>query len=326
MTFGISRISRRLTALGLAACATFGAQAQEFPTREVRVIVPLAPGGGTDTITRQITEPMGKRLGKPVVVENRGGAGTVIGMDAAAVAIPDGQTLVVNGDTVAIFEYIFANLRFDVFKDFVPVSYFASAPIVLAAHPDFPANNVTELIALAKASPGTVPYATPGVGTPHDLAGLLLMQRAGVDFNAITYKGNGQALVDLMAGHVSLGMFTISNVLPHIESGRLKVLAVVGDKRTPVAPDFPSMAESGLPGVDVSARYVVLAPAGTPRPALERLNTTIREIAQAPETAKHFLTMGYEPMVTDLDEAAALLRAERERWGPVLQAAQIKPQ
>src|SRR5690606_15660438 len=130
--------------------------------------------------------------------------------NTVAAATPDGQTLVVNGDTVAIFEYIFADLKFNVFKDFVPVAYFASAPIVLAAHPSFPANNVRELIELAMASPGTIPYATPGVGTPHDLAGLLLMQRAGVEFNAITYKGNGQALVDLMAGHVSIGMFTIS--------------------------------------------------------------------------------------------------------------------
>ena len=232
----------------------------------------------------------------------------------------------VNGDTVAIFEFIFANLKFDVFRDFVPVAYFASAPIVLAAHPSFPASNMKELIALAKKSPGQVAYATPGVGTPHDLAGLLLMQKAGVKFNEISYKGNGPALADLLAGHVSIGMFTISNVLPHIQTGKLKVLAVVGDRRTPVAPDFPSMGESGLPGVDVSSRYVILAPAATPRAALMKLNGAIRDIAKSPETAQHFLSLGYEPMVTSLEEAATMLRNERERWRPILAAAHIKPQ
>lgn len=315
-----------LAAAVLAAGSAALAAAQEFPTREVKIVVPLAPGGGTDTITRQITEKLGRQLGKPVIIENRGGAGTTIGMAAAAAAQPDGQTLVVNGDTVAIFEYIFANLKFDVFKDLVPVAYFASAPIVLAATPSFPANNITELIALAKKSPGQVAYATPGVGTPHDLAGLLLMQRAGIKFNDIAYKGNGPALADLLAGHVSIGMFTISNVMPYVQSGKLKVLAVVGDKRTTIAPDLPSMADGGLKGVDVSSRYVILAPSATPRPALARLNSAIRDITRTPETAKAFQALGYEPMVTTLEESAALLKGERERWRPVLAAAQVKPQ
>jgi tripartite-type tricarboxylate transporter receptor subunit TctC len=320
---------RALLALSAALGALLAAgplAAQDFPTREVKIIVPLAPGGGTDTITRQITEKLGRQLGKPVIIENKGGAGTTIGMAAATQAQADGQTLVVNGDTVAIFEYIFANLKFDVFKDLVPVAYFASAPIVLAAHPAFPANNMKELVALAKKSPGSVPYATPGVGTPHDLAGLLLMQKAGIKFNEVSYKGNGPALADLMAGHVSIGMFTISNVLPHVQSGKLKVLAVVGDKRTPVAPGLPSMGESGVPGVDVSSRYVILAPAATPRAALQRLNGAIRDVARAPDTAQSFLAMGYEPMVTNLDESAQLLRAERDRWKPILAAANVKPQ
>lgn len=315
----------RIAAASLCLAAPLS-QAQEFPAREVKIVVPLAPGGGTDTITRQITEKMSRQLSKPVIIENKGGAGTTIGMAFAAGSQPDGHTVVVNGDTVAIFEYIFSNLKFDVFKDFVPVGYFASAPIVLAAHPGFPANNVRELLALARKAPGTVAYATPGVGTPHDLAGLLLMHKGGVKFNEISYKGNGPALADLMAGHVSIGMFTISNVLPHIQSGKLKVLAVVGDKRTPIAPDMPSMAESGMPGVDVSSRYIILAPSATPRPALTRLNAALREIAKSPETAQSFHNMGYEPMVTTLEESAALLKAERDKWRPILAAANIKPQ
>lgn len=306
--------------------AVFAASAQDFPSREVRIVVPLAPGGGTDTITRQLTDKLAKQLSKPVIIENKGGAGTTIGMAAAAAATADGHTVVVNGDTVAIFEYIFANLKFDVFKDFVPVAYFASAPIVLVANSSFPANNVRELIAMAKKAPGQVAYATPGVGTPHDLAGLLLMHKADVKFNEIAYKGNGPALTDLMAGHVSIGMFTISNVLPYIQSGKLKVLAVVGDKRTPIAPEIPSMAESGLAGVEVSSRYVMLAPSATPRAALTKLNAAIRDITARQETAESFHRLGYEPMVTSLEESAAMLRAERERWRPVLAAAKVKPQ
>jgi len=318
-------MKRFLLAAGISLAA-LGVAAQEFPTREIKLIVPLAPGGGTDTITRQITEKLGKQLGKPVIVENRGGAGTTIGMAAAASAAADGHTLVVNGDTVAIFDQIFANLKFDVFRDFVPVAYFASAPIVLAAHPSFPAHNVRELIAMAKKSPGQVAYATPGVGTPHDLAGLLLMQKAGVKFNEISYKGNGPALADLLAGHVQIGMFTAANVLPYLKSGKLKALAVVGDKRSAVAPDLPSMAEAGLAGVDVSSRYVILAPSATPKTALARLNNAVRELARQPDTADSFHRLGYEPMVAGLEESAALLKAERDRWRPILAAAQVKPQ
>lgn len=319
-------MNRRECMAAALSLVALGVRAQEFPSREVRIVVPLAPGGGTDTITRQITDKLARQLGRPVIVENKGGAGTTIGMAAAATAPADGHTVVVNGDTVAIFEQIFANLRFDVFKDFVPLAYFASAPIVLAAHPGFAAGNVRDLVALAKKTPGEVPYATPGVGTPHDLAGLLLMHKAGVRFNEIQYKGNGPALADLLAGHVSIGMFTISNVLPHIRSGKLKALAVVGDKRTPVAPELPSMAESGLAGVNVSSRYVILAPAATPRPTLQRWNSALRDIARQPETAESFLKLGYEPMVTTLEESAALLQAERDRWKPILLAANVKPQ
>ena len=302
------------------------AAADTYPARELKVIVPLSPGGGTDTITRQLTDRLAKEIGKPIIIENKGGAGTTIGMAAAAGAAPDGYTLVVNGDTAAIFEFIFANLRFDVHKDFVPVAYFASAPIVLAAHPSFPANSLKELLEMAKRAPGQINYATPGVGTPHDLAGLMLMQKGGVKFNAIAYKGNGPALSDLLAGHVQIGMFTISNVLPHLQAGKLKAIAVVGDKRTNIAPNLPSMAESGLAGVDVSSRYVMLAPAGTPAAAIARLNTAITRVVQSPETVEAFHKYGYEPMAISQQESASLLKAERERWRPVLKAANIKPE
>jgi tripartite-type tricarboxylate transporter receptor subunit TctC len=179
---------------------------------------------------------------------------------------------------------------------------------------------------LAKRSPGQIAYATPGVGTPHDLAGLLMMQKAGIKLNAITYKGNGPALADLLAGHVQIGMFTISNVLPYVQAGKLKALAVVGDQRTKLAPEIPSMRESGLAGVDVSSRYVMLAPAGTPPAAIAKLHAAIEETVKKPETVQTFNKLGYEPMSVSEQEAASMLKAERERWQPVLKAANIKPE
>lgn len=318
---------RRCLAVFAALMQIAGAAvADDFPKREIKVVVPLAPGGGTDTITRALTDRLKARIGQPIIIDNKGGAGTRIGMQAAATSAADGHTVVVNGDTVAIFEFIFANLKFDVHKDFVTVAYFASAPIVLAAHPTFQAGSVKELIEMARRNPGQVAYATPGVGTPHDLAGLLMMQKAGIKLNQVTYRGNGPALADLLAGHVQIGMFTISNVLPYLESGKLKILAVVGDQRTRIAPDIPSMAESGLAGVDVSARYVMLAPKGTPAAAIVKLHAKIVETVKEPDTVQTFNRLGYEPMSVSQAEAASMLKAERERWQPILKAANVKPE
>ena len=328
MNIGFARPATLPAALIAAIVATLAtvASAQDYPRREVRVIVPFPPGGGTDAITRVLTSKLGAQLGQPVIVDNRAGAGSTIGMGAVASSSPDGYTVVVNGDTVALFEYLFANLRFDVQKDFVPVAYYASAPIVLAAHPSFAANTMKELLALARKSPGTVSYATVGVGTPQDIAGLLLAQKAGVRFNDIAYKGGGPALTDVLAGHVNFGLFTISTILPHLQTGKLKALAVVGDRRTPLAPDLPSMGESGLPGVDVSARYVMLAPAGTPPEVLARLYSGIVETVRRPEVTEGFHKLGYEPLLADPKASASMLRAERERLGQVLKAANVKPQ
>ena len=201
------------------------APANDYPAREIKVVVPLAPGGGTDTITRQLTDRMAKQIGKPIIIENKGGAGTTIGMAAGRARAARTATRSSSTATPsAIFEYIFANLKFDVHKDFVPVAYFASAPIVLAAHPSLRREHRQGVAgAGAQQARARSTMRRPGVGTPHDLAGLLLMQKAGVKFNEIAYKGNGPALSDLLAGHVQIGMFTISNVLRHVQAGKLKV-------------------------------------------------------------------------------------------------------
>lgn len=300
--------------------------AQGYPTREVKIVVPFAPGGGTDGISRVLADKLSKQLGKPVIVENRGGAGSTIGMAAVAAAAPDGHTLVVNGDSAAILEFLFANLSFDLYRDFAPVAVFAAAPLILAAHPSFPANNMKEMIELAKKKPGDITYATPGVGTPQDLAGKLLAQKAQITVNEVTYRGGGPALMDVVAGHAQIGVFTATTVLPHIPTGRLKVLGVVGDHRTALAPELPSMAEAGLPGVDAHARYVMLAPAATPRVVIDRLYAAFAAVMKDPDTVAAFHRQGYEALISTPDETAAMLRAERDRWGPVLKAANVVPQ
>jgi tripartite-type tricarboxylate transporter receptor subunit TctC len=318
---------KTLLLLWIAALQFTGAAiAQDYPAREVKIIVPFAPGGGTDGIARVLGNKLNKQLGKPFIIENRGGAGSAIGMAAAAISAPDGYTVVVNGDNVAIMDYVLANLKFDVRKDFAPIAFFAAAPIILAAHPSFPANNMKELIDLAKKKPGEITFATPGLGTPQDLAGKLIMHKAGVKFNEITYRGGGPALSDVLAGHAQIGAFTASTIMQYIPAGRLKVLAVVGDHRTKLAPNLPSMGEAGLPGVDVSARYLMLAPAGTPPAIVTQLYSAIATVLKDPETIDAFQKQGYETYIKSPAETAAVVRADHERWGPILKAANVVPQ
>jgi tripartite-type tricarboxylate transporter receptor subunit TctC len=318
---------KRVFATLLASlCLSAPVAAQEYPAREVRLVVPFAPGGGTDGIARVLADRLQRQLGKPVIVENKAGAGSVIGMQAVATAAPDGYTVVVNGDNVAILDLLFANLKFDVRKDFIPVAFFAYAPIVIAAHPSFGPKNVKEMVDLARKSPGSINLATPGVGTPQDLAGKLIAHRANVTFNEIQYKGGGPALNDVVAGHAQVGAFTASTILQHISTGRLRALGVLGDKRTSLAPDVPTTAESGLPGVDISARYVLLAPAGTPPRVVARIHAAIAEAVKDPETIAAFRKQGYEPMLSGPEETAALLKADHDRWGPILKAANVVPQ
>jgi tripartite-type tricarboxylate transporter receptor subunit TctC len=319
-------MKRFLTALAATLCVVASAAAQDYPVREVRIVVPFAPGGGTDGITRVLGERLQRNLGKPVIIDNRAGAGSVIGMGVAAVAAPDGHTVVVNGDNVAILDLLFANLKFDVRKDFIPVAFFAYAPIVVAAHPSFPPNNVKEMVELARKKPGAINFATPGLGTPQDLAGKLIAHKAGVKLNEIQYKGGGPALNDVVAGHSQVGAFTVSTVLQHVAAGKLKVLGVLGDKRTSLAPDLPTTAESGVPGVDISARYVLLAPTGTPPRVVARIHAAIAEAVKDPETVAAFKKQGYEPMLTSPQETTDLLRSDHERWAPILKAANVVPQ
>lgn len=299
--------------------------ADPYPTRPVKLIIPFSVGGGTDTVSRVFADHLKNRLGQPVVVENKGGAGSAVGTEQVVRSEPDGYTLLVNADTVGIFPLIYANLKFDVRTDLTPISFFASAPIVLVAHPSVPAKDVAELVAIARKQPGAVSLATSGLGTPHDLAAILFSRAAKVELNEIAYKGNGPALADVVAGHVQIGMFTLSSVQSYATAGKLKLLAVTSSKRTPLAPEVPSMAEAGLPSVDMSSRYLLIAPAKTPKAVVSRLEEEVAEIARTPAFRDQLSKMGFETLSTTSKETETLLQRERERWAPIFGSAKLVP-
>jgi tripartite-type tricarboxylate transporter receptor subunit TctC len=309
-----------LAALFIAATAA----AQPYPSRPVKVVVPFPPGGGADTLARPISDRLRQRLGQPFIVENRSGAGSNIGTELVTRAAPDGYTLLLNTDGVAIYPHLYSNLSYDVFRDLTPVTFVAETPMVLGANPSVPAGNLKELVALAKKEPGKLNFANPGLGTPHHLAFELFTRQADIKIAHINYRGGGPALQDVLGGHVELGMFTLGAVLPQIKAGNLKAFAVVTARRSEVAPNIPTMTEAGLPGVQANLRFVLMAPAGTPKEAIAKLQTTIAEIVKEPEIREALNRQGFDPLGTTTQETTATLRQDYDRWGPILKAANIK--
>lgn len=310
-----------------AAVAAFSmapkASAESFPSKPIKMVVPFPPGGGADTLARPLTERMRQRLGQPVILENRSGAGSNIGTAEVARARPDGYTLLINTDGIAIYPHLYSKLTYDVFKDLTPVTFVANSPLLLGAHPALPAGNVNELVALAKKQAGKLNFANPGQGTPHHLAFELFARTAGIDVGQASYRGGGPALTDVLGGHVQLGMFTYGAVQSHVQSGSLKPIAVMTERRSEVAPNLPTVAES-LAGVHVNLRFVVMAPAGTPKDIVGRLQTTIGEIVKEAGFRTLLRQQGYEALVSTPEETAALMRSDYERWGPILKTANIK--
>ncbi|MET4578085.1 Bug family tripartite tricarboxylate transporter substrate binding protein [Ottowia thiooxydans] len=296
-----------------------------YPKRPVKLVIPFSVGGGTDTVSRVFADYLKNRLGQSVVVENKGGAGSAVGTEQVVRSDPDGYTLLVNADTVGIFPLIYPNLKFDVRNDLTPISFFASAPIVLVAHPSVAAKDIAELVALARSQPGVVTLATSGLGTPHDLAATLFSRAAKVQLNEIAYKGNGPALADVVAGHVQIGMFTLSSVQAYAAAGRLKLLAITSKERTSLAPEVPSMAEAGLPSVDMSSRYLLMVPAKTPKAIVSRLEEEVAEIARTPAFRDQLTKMGFEALSTTSKSTDMLLQRERERWTPIFGNAKLAP-
>ena len=310
----------------LLAGVTMIALAQSYPNRPIKIVVPYAAGGGTDAVARLLAERLRGRLGQPIIVENRGGAGTLIGTDAVAKALPDGYTLLLHTDMLPLFPMLYANLSFDVAKDFTPVSFYASGTIVLVASPSLPVKNIQDLVALARKTPGAVSMASAGSGTSHEMAGLLFARKADIKFNYIPYKGNGPALTDVLAGHVSLGLFSLPSVTQYAKEGKVRILAVFDSQRHPLLPEVPTIAEAGFSGCEYSVRYGISAPAGTPKAVVSKLQDSLSQIARDPAYRNELMRVGFDAQFTTADETAQIMQRQREHMGPVLKAANIVPE
>jgi tripartite-type tricarboxylate transporter receptor subunit TctC len=317
-------IGRIAVAAALLLCALQAGAQQAWPSKPIRLVVPFPPGGGADTLARPLADRLRQRLGQPVVLDNKSGAGSNIGTELVAKAPADGYTFLINTDAIAIYPLLYRNLRYDVFKELTPVAYVASSPLVMASYPELSAHSLRDFAALAKREPTRLNFANPGQGSPHHLGFELFARTAGFRIGEATYRGGGPALNDVLAGHAQVGVFTFGAVRPFLESGKLRPLAILSEKRSTLAPDLPTVAESGWPGVHVALRFVVMAPAGTPPDIVTRLSAAIADSVAEPEFAQLLRQQGYEPFVTGPAESAKLLREESTRWAPLLKAADIR--
>jgi tripartite-type tricarboxylate transporter receptor subunit TctC len=296
----------------------------EYPVKTVRTVVSYAPGGATDIMARVVAQKLTEALGRSFVVDNQSGAGGVIGDALVARAAPDGYTLLATSSTFAINPAVVAKLPFDAVKSFAPIGLVAQAPFVLTVHPALPAKSVKELIALAKTRPGTLDYASAGQGTAVHLATALFSSMAGVSMTHVPYKGTGPALIDLLAGQVQLTFANILSVKPYVQSGRLRALGVSSAKRSLALPELPTVAEAGVPGYEVVSWYGWLAPAATPPTIVQRLNSEIRKIVQAPDVKERFAANGAEPLGGAPDELGERISREIARWRQVVREARVR--
>lgn len=306
----------------LLALAVFAldAQAQEWPSKPIRMILPFPPGGGTDLLGRLLAENLSTRLGQPVVTENRGGAGGNVGAEAAAHSAPDGYTIVLVAPSIAISPSLYSKLNYDPVKDFTPVAMVAFVPNVMITHPSV-AHSLKDFIALARSKPGALNFGSGGAGTSNHLAGELLNIVAGIKLVHVPYKGVNLAMNGVLAGEVQLAFIGIPVPAPHIKAGRLVGLAVLASHRSPIIPDVPTAAEAGLPDFEVTTWYAILAPAGTPRPIVNRLNAELASIVSAPEVKARLATLATEPMTSTPEEAGAYIQREMAKWGDVVKKA-----
>ena len=303
------------------------AQAQSYPNRPVRVVVTFPPGGTPDIYGRVMAAELQKAWSQPVIVENRAGAGGTIGTDAVAKAAPDGHTLLFGADaTLTLAPAVIANLPYDPVRDFAPIVNVTAGPFVLLAHASFPPNNVQEFIALAKAQPGKIPYASSGKGTQQHLSMETVRAMTGIDVLHVPYKGFGQGLTDVMAGQVPLIFGGITASIPLIKSGKVKGLAVTSPQRAKALPEVPSFAEQGLAGFDIQAWYGFVGPAGMPREIVRKINADSRAIIERPDFQARLARDGIEPVGNSPEAFADQIRADIERWAKIVRAAGIRPE
>jgi len=325
--------SRRTFLINSAAMAagaavlpwSFAARAAQYPDKAVRLYIPYPPGAATDTLGRMAGQVYAEALGQPFVVENRGGGGTTIGTRALAVSAPDGYTIGMVDSTFTINPALLGDRQpYDAIKDFAPISLMATAPFVMVVHPSVKATDIASFLALAKSQPGTLSFGSAGVGSGPHLAGEQLRQLAGVDVLHVPYRGGGTVITDLLGSQVQFGFATVPTLLEHIKAGKLRALAVTSPQRTSQLPDVPTFAEAGLPGVDISPLFGVIAPAGVPEPIIERLSQTLGESVRKGALRDKLAGLGFQPVGSTPAEFAKRIRDDVAKWTAVVQRGNIK--
>jgi tripartite-type tricarboxylate transporter receptor subunit TctC len=305
----------------LALCALLvatAAHAQPYPTRPIKIIVPFGPGGFTDVAARILQKELAPAIGQPIVIENKPGAGSTIGTVEIAKGTPDGYTLVMISTAHVISPHLYKSMPYDPIKDFAPVMKLAEGPYVLVVHPSLPVKSVAELIALAKSKPDTIDYASSGNGSAQHLVGALFVTMAGAPLSHVPYKGSSQAMNDVLGGQVKVSFVGVPNALPNLHSGKLKALAVTTTKRYGELPDVPTLEEAGVKGYDATIWLGLLAPPGTPRDIVQKLNTSITKILNTAEAKKLMASAGVDVATSTPEEFGALMQSELDRWGKVV--------
>jgi tripartite-type tricarboxylate transporter receptor subunit TctC len=306
------------------ASGSLPAAAQSFPVKPIRVVVPIAPGGGMDTIARIMAFKIGEAFHQQVVVDNRPGAGGVIGSEMVAKSAPDGYTLLFIANPFSTNPVLNANLPFDTLRDFASVSLVATAPLLVALHPSVPARSIQELIAFAKSKPDFLSYGTSGNGSPQHIAGELFKTRAGIEYTHIPYKGGSAAIVDILSGKVQLAFAGVITILPHVKAGKLHALAVTSIKRSPVLPDLPTIAESGLKDFEVLTWYGFFARGGTPARIIKALNGAVSQALTSPDVIERLTREAHDPAPSTPEQLAAFVRAEIEKTRKLAKATSMK--
>ncbi|MSP97603.1 MAG: tripartite tricarboxylate transporter substrate binding protein [Betaproteobacteria bacterium] len=314
-----------MIAAGSAAIICCAANAADtFPARPMRLIVPYAPGGNADILGRIIGQRLAEALGQPVVIDNRPGANSIIGTELVARSAPDGHTLLLIAVGHATNVSLMRKLPYDTLRDLAPITLSGATPIVLVVSVGFPADSIKSLIAYAQTRPGQIDFASSGNGSPAHMAGALLNMMAGITLNHVPYKGTAQATTDVIAGHIQSALPSLTSVLPHIRSGKLKALGITGAQRSPLAPDLPTIAEAGVPGYQANIWNGLLAAGATPKPLIARLNRELVRQLNLPETRERYAGLGAEVLTSTPEEFDAFIRAEITKWAQVIKAAGIQ--